>query len=174
MSNIQRAVIATIIYPESGIGKNEFYINLVLDILTMTAVIGIINKSAAAIATDSAVTVTGPRGPKIFNRANKIFRISRIHPVGLMIYNQGEFMGTPWEVIIKLYRKHVGDKGFNTLEEYKVDFINFLHSNNFFCDHEQQKKMLYYLLCDLLQLIGRKCLKSSRLLFNHNRQTWPL
>ena len=37
----------------------------------MTAVIGIINKSAAAIATDSAVTVTGPIGPKIFNRANK-------------------------------------------------------------------------------------------------------
>ena len=68
----------------------------------MTAVIGIINKQAAAIAADSAVTVSGPNGSKVFNRANKIFRISKRFPVGLMIYNYGEFMGTPWETIIKL------------------------------------------------------------------------
>ena len=39
----------------------------------MTAVIGILNKNAVAIAADSAVTVTGSNGRKIYNTANKIF-----------------------------------------------------------------------------------------------------
>jgi hypothetical protein len=128
----------------------------------MTAVIGILNKSAAAIATDSAVTVTGPRGPKIFNRANKIFRISKTHPIGLMLYNQGEFMGTPWEPVIKQYRRELGDKAFDTLEEYKSDFIQFLHSKQFFCDVQQQKRILYFMLVDLLQIIAQEVLKEQQ------------
>ncbi|GEP93717.1 hypothetical protein SAMN05660909_05674 [Chitinophaga terrae (ex Kim and Jung 2007)] len=128
----------------------------------MTAVIGIINKSAAAIATDSAVTVTGPKGPKIFNRANKIFTLSKSRPVGLMIYNQGEFMGTSWEVIIKLYRAELGDTGFDTLEEYKNDFIAFLHRKNFFCDVNQQKMILYYFICNFLHLLADSTIKENQ------------
>lgn len=92
----------------------------------MTAVVGILNKSAAAIAADSAVTVTGPRGAKIFNSANKIFRISKTQPVGIMIYNQGEFMGTPWDTILKLYRSSLNTTSFDKVADYKNDFIQFL------------------------------------------------
>jgi len=119
----------------------------------MTAVIGIINKSAAAIAADSAVTVGGPKGPKIFNRANKIFTISKSQPVGLMIYNQGEFMGTPWDTIIKLYRSSLKDSAFGTVEEYKNHFIQFLHDRHFFCDAQQQKKMLLHFVTELLRSV---------------------
>lgn len=122
----------------------------------MTAVIGIINKSAAAIAADSAVSVTGPNGPKIFNRANKIFQLSKSHPVGLMIYNNGEFLGTPWEVVIKQYRKQLGDNSFSKLSEYKDDFIKYLHSKNFFCDSVQQKRMLYFMICDFLNVLANE------------------
>lgn len=123
----------------------------------MTAVIGIINKAAAAIATDSAVTVTGPKGPKIFNRANKIFQLSKTYPVGLMIYNNGEFMGTPWEVIIKQYRQEqLKDKSFQRLEDYKNDFITYLHSKSFFCDILQQKRVLQYVITDFLKVIARE------------------
>jgi ATP-dependent protease HslVU (ClpYQ) peptidase subunit len=38
----------------------------------MTAVVGILNKQAVAIAADSAVTIGGANGRKIFNRANKV------------------------------------------------------------------------------------------------------
>lgn len=119
----------------------------------MTAVIGIINKSAAAIAADSAVTVNGPRGPKIFNHANKIFQLSKKHPVGLMIYNNGEFLGTPWEVVIKQYRLQLNETSFPTLAEYKDDFVRYLHAKNFFSDAIQQKLMLYYMICDFLNVI---------------------
>ena len=117
----------------------------------MTAVIGILNKSAVAIAADSAVSVAGPKGPKIFNRANKIFNLSKKQPVGIMIYNHGEFMGTPWETIIKLYRAELHDKSFSTIEDYKNDFIKFLRDKNFFCDKDHQKKMLLLLIVDFLR-----------------------
>ncbi len=128
----------------------------------MTAVIGIINKAAAAIATDSAVTVTGPTGPKIFNRANKIFRLSKNHPVGLMLYNQGEFMGTPWEIIIKQYRKELNDKSFDTLDEYKEDFIKYLHNKSFYCDLQQQKTMLFWLIIDFLTILAKEVMNEQQ------------
>jgi hypothetical protein len=128
----------------------------------MTAVIGIINKSAAAIASDSAVTVAGPKGPKIFNRANKLFRISKFHPIGAVIYNQGEFMGTGWEAIMKLYRAQLKDKYFATVSEYKDDFIKFLHDKHFFCDTQQQRQMLLFLIVDFLRQIADGVFKKEQ------------
>ncbi len=127
----------------------------------MTAVIGILNKQCAAIAADSAVTVSGHRDAKIFNRANKIFRFSKKTPVGVMIYNNGEFMGTPWDIIIKQYREYLQDKTFDYLEEYKVDFIKFLHKNAFYCDTTQQKKILHYLIQDILGFIWNDVMKNE-------------
>jgi ATP-dependent protease HslVU (ClpYQ) peptidase subunit len=40
--------------------------------LLMTAVIGILNKEAVAVAADSAVTIGWQNGRKIYNTANKI------------------------------------------------------------------------------------------------------
>lgn len=127
----------------------------------MTAVIGIINKSAAAIAADSAVTVNGPQGPKIFNNANKIFQLSKKHPVGLMIYNNGEFLGTPWEVIIKQYRKQLDDTSFPKLSEYKDDFIRYLHEKGFFADQDQQKRMFQWMLLDFMGSIYNEVLAEN-------------
>jgi len=140
----------------------------------MTAVIGIINKSAAAIAADSAVTVGGPKGPKIFNRANKIFTISKGQPVGLMIYNQGEFMGTPWETIIKLYRSSLKDATFGTVEEYKNHFIQFLHEKQFFCDVQQQKKMLLHFVTELLRSVLQGVINENQTLIQSRSAEIPV
>lgn len=78
----------------------------------MTAVVGILNKQAVALAADSAVTIGGSNGRKIFNKANKVFTLSKQHPVGIMIYNSASFMATPWETIIKVYRKQLDKKSF--------------------------------------------------------------
>lgn len=101
----------------------------------MTAVVGILNKKAVAIAADSAVT-TG--SGKIFNKANKIFTLSKYHPIGIMIHNIDSFMGVPWETIIKMYRRELGDNEFDSVQEYKKDFIEFLRKKNFFSDDAQQ------------------------------------
>jgi hypothetical protein len=57
----------------------------------MSAVVGILNTQAIAIAADSAVSING----KIYNRALKIFTLSKFQPVGIMIYSSATFMQTP-------------------------------------------------------------------------------
>ena len=104
----------------------------------MSAVVGILNKQAIAIAADSAVSVNG----KIFNRALKIFTLSRYEPVGIMIYSGGSFIGTPWETIIKMYRDQLKDTKYNTVDEYSQDFVNFIIASNFFCDNSSQRDYL--------------------------------
>jgi len=72
----------------------------------MTTEVAIINKEAIALAADSAVTVKISDGTKIYNSANKLFALSKLHPVGIMIYGNAELTGVPWESLIKVYRKN--------------------------------------------------------------------
>src|SRR6056297_4061946 len=92
----------------------------------MTAEVAILNREAVAIAADSAATVSDQTGQKIFSSANKIFSLSKHHPVGIMIYGNAIFMGVPWETIIKMFRKKLGDKKYDSLFEYGKEFIDFL------------------------------------------------
>jgi hypothetical protein len=105
----------------------------------MTAVLGILNKQAVAIAADSAVTIGGPDNHKIFNRANKVFTLSKRHPVGIMLYNSATFMTTPWETIIKVYRNKLGDNAFPTLKDYQENFLEFLSLKKYFTNEEMQR-----------------------------------
>jgi len=67
----------------------------------MTAEIAILNKNGVALASDSAVTIQKPGTQKIYNTANKLFMLSKYHPVGVMVYGMAELMGIPWETVIK-------------------------------------------------------------------------
>lgn len=97
----------------------------------MTAEIAIMNKEAVALAADSAVTATtGKNKIKIFPSANKIFTLSKYHPIGIMVYGSADFMGIPWETLIKIYRANLGTKDFNTVEDYSKDFLNFIKKSN--------------------------------------------
>lgn len=95
----------------------------------MTAEIVIMNKRGVAIAADSAVTAAVDGGVKIFPSANKVFTLSKYHPVGVMIYNSAEMLGIPWEVAVKTYREELGDKSFSHLEDYTIDFLSFLETH---------------------------------------------
>ena len=96
----------------------------------MTAEIAIMNRSAIALAADSAVTINAKNNVKIYNTVNKLFTISKYHPIGVMIYGSADLMGIPWETIIKIYRNKLQEKRFSTLEEYAQDFMNFLDDEN--------------------------------------------
>ncbi len=89
----------------------------------MTAEIAILNKSAVALAADSAVTIPVAGGQKIFNTVNKLFTLSKYRPVGIMVYGNGEFMGVPWESIIKEHRRELDKAQYGTLREYVDGFI---------------------------------------------------
>ena len=91
------------------------------------------------MAADSAVTVTNGGKTKIYNTATKIFRLSLENPVGVMIFSSSDFMGTPWDVIFKLFRDTRGKQSFNTLEEYAKNFVDFLKAENYFSSVKSQK-----------------------------------
>jgi len=133
----------------------------------MTAVVGILNKHAVAIAADSAVTIGGNGGKKIFNKANKVFTLSKLHPVGIMIYNSASFMTTPWETIIKVYRKQLGSTSFSTLEEYEQNFIAFLKAKNYYTNQEMQLAFLKNFSLDIINsVINEIASKNKGLLEN--------
>jgi len=122
----------------------------------MTAEIAIMNREAIALAADSAVTITTMSEKKIFTSANKLFALSKYHPVGIMIYGNALFMDVPWETIIKVYRKKLGAKKFETLEGYAEDFINFLSQNNPMFPKEIQMTYFKLNMYSYLNYIKRK------------------
>ncbi len=127
----------------------------------MTAVVGILNKQAVVLAADSAVTISGTNNRKIFNHANKIFRISNRAPVGLMIYNSALFMGAPWEVIVKVYRDHIGNAEFPSVQDYQENFIQFLRDRNFFSNEQFQKEILIEFCATVFEIINRSAIENQ-------------
>ena len=127
----------------------------------MTAVIGILNKSGIALAADSAVTISGGNGRKIYNNAYKIFTLSKYHPVGVMIYNSATFMDVPWEILIKEFRKSIGEKSFDTVQKYQDKFIEFLKKNVNYIDDETQNNTIYSFIEFILQRIIEDVVKEN-------------
>lgn len=93
----------------------------------MTAEIAVLNKSAVALATDSAVTISsGQQTLKIFESADKLFELSTTQPIGIMIYNGMQFLGVPLEPVIKGFRKKRDD--FETVEDAANAFLHHLYT----------------------------------------------
>lgn len=89
----------------------------------MTAEIVVMNKMAVALAADSAVTIGGS---KVYHSANKVFSASKHAPIGVMVYGAAEFIGIPWETIVKQFRSSIGSKRFGTLKEYGDAFVDYI------------------------------------------------
>lgn len=111
----------------------------------MTAEIALLNKTAVALAADSAVTLA--ESGKIYP-GNKLFALSRYQPVGVMIYNNAEFMDVPWETLIKMYRQSLGSDAKPTICEYLESFLEYI-SNSFVCTEEQKLRNMLRIACDL-------------------------
>ena len=92
----------------------------------MTSEVAVLNKTAVALAADSKMT-TGPTGrEKTYDTVNKLFTLSKHHPMGIMIYGNAEFMRYPWETIIKIYRQQIGSTSRDTVKDYCEDFLAYL------------------------------------------------
>ena len=109
----------------------------------MTTEVAVMNQTGVALAADSAVTLRGDHGPKIFSSADKIFALSLYEPVGIMVYGAASIMHVPWETIIKVYRKQLATKAFGALEGYAADFIRFLETNELLFPPEQKRFFVY-------------------------------
>jgi len=108
----------------------------------MTAEVAVMNKSAIALAADSAVTLQTNGKQKIYNSVNKLFALSVSKPVGIMIYGAADFTGIPWESVVKEYRKKLGNKAFPTLAGYTKDFFTYLQRASWLFPEDVQNQ--YY------------------------------
>lgn len=99
----------------------------------MTAQVAVLNRVAAVLATDSAATLTRGRSTKIYQNQTKLYELAldfggrKCPPVGLMVYNDLEWLGLPWEVVVDgfLHRKHgeVRDRETITIDVIADAFI---------------------------------------------------
>lgn len=116
----------------------------------MTAEIAILNRNGVALAADSAVTLQLPEGPKIY-LTNKLFSLSKFHPVGIMVYGSADFMDVPWETIIKQYRSKLGRKSFPRLDQYAADFLIHLEKRKDLFPARLQKELCHEFVTHWLQ-----------------------
>ena len=108
----------------------------------MTAEVAVLNRSAVALAADSAVTVSSQSSAKVYNTVNKLFTLSKFHPIGIMVYGNAEYMGVPWETIIKLYREHIDRTLLDTVNDFAEDFIAFVKKSIPVTDDDQRRRVL--------------------------------
>lgn len=119
----------------------------------MTTEIAILNRSAVALAADSAVSVSGPGGLKVYDGVNKLFELVRGRPVGVMIYNAAELSFRPWETIIKTYRDERRSASFPTLDAYVDDFKRFVREHaQLFSTRQQAESLSQTIQRDLQQI----------------------
>ncbi len=109
----------------------------------MTAEIAIMNKSGLALAADSKVTIGA--GIKAFDTVTKIFSLSRIHPVALMVWGNPDFMEYPIEIICKEYRSRKRIANESTLLKWADDFVSFLINFSSHDDEFKHRNMRYVL-----------------------------
>ncbi len=134
----------------------------------MTTEIAILNKSAVALAADSAVTLSnGNNEQKIYNSVNKLFSLSKCNPIGIMIYDNANIMGVPWETVIKSYRKKLGTRTELYLKDYVNDFIDFLKKDFFTEEIEDEyvenviANQLNLLKIEVLKAVEKEIIKSG-------------
>ena len=73
--------------------------------------------SAVAMAADSIVNINGN---KTYEGVNKLFMLSKNPPMGIMIYNNANFISIPFETLIKYFRyKFENDKSLDTVDDFR-------------------------------------------------------
>ena len=99
----------------------------------MTSEVLIMTPSAVAMAADSVVTINGN---KTYEGVNKLFMLSKNPPMGIMIYNNANFITIPFETLIKDFREQIiDDETVNTVDDFRNKFKEYLEKepkkNNF-------------------------------------------
>lgn len=116
----------------------------------MTAEVVVMNRNGLALAADSAVSIGYPEA-KIYNSANKLFQLSAVAPVGIMVYGGANLMEVPWETVIKIFRSNLGHQIFPKLKGYGPYFVSFLKQNRALFPEESQARFVTFVAENLFR-----------------------
>jgi len=126
----------------------------------MTAEVVILNCSGVALAADSAVTVGSQ---KIYNSAMKLFALSKVAPVAIMVYGNATLSRVPWEVVIKEYRRNLKGKKFPRVRDYAEDFVRFISSSAYLFDRKTERAWLLERVNSILLAIFKEATKACEI-----------
>ena len=101
----------------------------------MTTEIAVSNRLGIALATDSAVTITGGGRVKIFDTADKLFELSAQHPVAVMFNGNMDCLGVPWEILVKDFRRAEGECNRPTIAKWADDFLEYVQGHSLVSEH---------------------------------------
>jgi hypothetical protein len=99
----------------------------------MTAEIAVMNRVAVALAADSAATSIDGGLAKIYQTTEKLFNLDALSPIGVMIYGGADFLGIPWETIVKLFRSRHSQRR-PSVRDYSDAFLRFLSADELIND----------------------------------------
>ena len=126
----------------------------------MTTEVAVMNRTAIALAADSAVTIGGD---KVYNTVNKLFTLSKTEPIGIMVFGSASIMNVPWETVIKTYRKHIGSKKFPTIESCGKDFLEFLSKDGGIFSDKTRERFITQTVSNLCAAITQEVINDQRL-----------
>ncbi|MBV8685256.1 MAG: hypothetical protein JO238_01055 [Alphaproteobacteria bacterium] len=130
----------------------------------MTTEAVVINRIGVALATDSAVTITGPNKNKVFDTGDKLFELDLAHPVGLMINGNMDWLGVPWELLIKDFREREAQERKETLQETLVQFLDFVRGHKAY-DEDAEARFICWVAMELFeqikQTVSRRILRED-------------
>lgn len=128
----------------------------------MTAQVAVMNALGVALATDSASSIVrgDDKVAKIYS-SDKLFRLSEIAPVAVMISGSTHFLGIPWETVIKSYRKQLGSKTFSRGRGYADDFFRFVQTNKKMFSQSMQDGFVGQLIDALLHDVWKSYCNTS-------------
>lgn len=151
--------------------KNTFIFISQSSFNIMTAEIVIMSRRAVVMAADSVVTLSTQDGKqKTYPNANKLFSLSYNHAIGIMTYGAADFLGVPWETIIKIYREEADRLTFNTLMDCGNHFIRFLEKSNLF-PQDIQNHFAYYHFEQFHFSIRKKILDDAKSVFDNSENS---
>jgi len=134
----------------------------------MTCEVAVMNKNGIALAADSAVTL-GPQ-QKVYHGAEKLLRLSDTEPVAIMTFGASEILGVPWDMVIKAYRRRLGTRRFDFIDQYAEDFLLYLESSNPLFPVDAQQEMAREHAADYWR---REILASVWEKFGREAAYWP-
>lgn len=126
----------------------------------MTAEIAVINRSAVTLAADSAMTLSVRGAEKIYTSTDKIFELSNYDPIGIMIFNNLEYMQVPLDVAIKHFRNTAYCRSFHNVKEAAEAFFKYL-VEAWPASNDLQKNHARALISPVFRIVRRKFEKSA-------------
>lgn len=120
----------------------------------MTAQIVVTNKYAAAIASDSSMTVmAGSEARRTFATADKIFPLGAPHRLAVMHSGATDLLGVPYAVMVAEWRNFLEPRGLATVADYARSFQDWLESHPEHLPETQQKAFFGWMVRDFYLVV---------------------